>query len=108
MSKYLLEIGTEELPYKFIPSAIEQLQTLWTNFLKDNGFEYGSVKILATPRRLTTLIDGLQRKQKDVEKIQKGPIATVAYDADKNLTPAGLGFAKKMGVEPSQLYLQDN
>ena len=108
MSKYLLEIGTEELPYKFIPSAIEQLQTLWTNFLQDNGFEYGDVKILATPRRLTTIIKDLQRRQNDVEKIQKGPIVSVAYDENKNLTPAGLGFAKKMGVEPSQLYVQDN
>ncbi|MBO5948742.1 glycine--tRNA ligase subunit beta [bacterium] len=108
MSKYLLEIGTEELPYKFVPSAISQLKTLWTNFLNDNGFVYVDIKILATPRRLTTIIDGLERKQKDVEKILKGPIATIAYDANKNLTPAGLGFAKKNGVDASQLYVEDN
>ena len=36
MNKYLLEIGVEELPYKFVPSAISQLKTLWTNFLNDN------------------------------------------------------------------------
>lgn len=108
MSKYLLEIGTEELPYKFVPSAISQLQTLWTNFLNDNGFVYGGIKILATPRRLTIIIDELERKQKDVEKIVKGPIATIAYDENKNLTPAGLGFAKKNGVDVSQLYIEDN
>ena len=108
MSKYLLEIGTEELPYKFVPSAISQLQTLWTNFLNDNGFVYGGIKILATPRRLTIIIDELERKQKDVEKIVKGPIATIAYDENKNLTPAGLGFAKKNGVDASQLYIEDN
>ena len=33
MSKYLLEIGTEELPYRFIPSAIEQLKTGFKNFV---------------------------------------------------------------------------
>lgn len=27
MSTYLLEVGTEELPYKFIPQAIEQLKS---------------------------------------------------------------------------------
>lgn len=27
MSKYLLEVGVEELPYKFIPMAIFQLKT---------------------------------------------------------------------------------
>ena len=36
MSKYLLEIGCEELPYKFIPSAIEQLQNGFENFLNSN------------------------------------------------------------------------
>lgn len=33
MSTYLLEVGTEELPYKFIPQAIEQLNNGFTNFL---------------------------------------------------------------------------
>ena len=43
MSKYLLEIGTEELPYRFIPSAINQLQKLFQDFLNDNkvGFDDG-------------------------------------------------------------------
>ena len=33
MSKYLLEIGVEELPYKFIPSAIKQLKDSFGKFL---------------------------------------------------------------------------
>ena len=36
MSKYLLEVGTEELPYKFIPQAMEQLNCGFKNFLNDN------------------------------------------------------------------------
>ena len=42
MSKYLLEIGTEELPYKFIPSAIEQLKNGFEGFLKNNKVGYES------------------------------------------------------------------
>ena len=34
MSKYLLEVGTEELPYKFIPQAIEQLNNGFRKFFK--------------------------------------------------------------------------
>jgi glycyl-tRNA synthetase beta subunit len=35
MSTYLLEVGTEELPYKFIPQAIEQLNRKYElNFIK--------------------------------------------------------------------------
>ena len=35
MSTYLLEVGTEELPYKFIPQAIEQLNTGFKNFFDE-------------------------------------------------------------------------
>jgi len=108
MSKYLLEIGVEELPYKFIPMAISQLESGFKSFLDTNNVKFDNVKVLATPRRLAVIISGLANSQPDVEKIVKGPIATVAYDENKNLTPAGLGFAKKNGVEPTDLYIEDN
>ena len=108
MSKYLLEIGVEELPYKFIPMAISQLEIGFKNFLDSNNVKYEDIKVMATPRRLAVLIAGLANSQPDVEKVVKGPIATVAYDENKNLTPAGMGFAKKNGVEPKDLYVEDN
>ena len=42
MSKYLFEVGVEELPYKFIPMAIEQLKQGFIKFLEDNK-EFGFV-----------------------------------------------------------------
>ncbi len=108
MSKYLLEIGVEELPYKFIPMAISQLEIGFKNFLDSNNVKYEDIKVMATPRRLAVLIAGLANSQPDVEKVVKGPIATVAYDENKNFTPAGMGFAKKNGVEPKDLYVEDN
>ncbi len=108
MSKYLLEVGVEELPYKFIPMAISQLESGFKTFFNDNNIAYKDVKIMATPRRLAVMVDGLSEFQPDVEKVVKGPIATVAYDENKNLTPAGLGFAKKNNVEPKDLFIEDN
>ena len=108
MSKYLLEIGVEELPYKFIPMAISQLENGFKTFLESNNVDFSDIKVMATPRRLAVVIDGLSASQPDVEKVVKGPIATVAYDENKNLTPAGLGFAKKNNVEPTDLYVEDN
>ena len=108
MSKYLLEIGVEELPYRFIPMAISQLETGFKTFLESNNVGFNDIKVMATPRRLAVIIDGLASSQPDVEKTVKGPIATVAYDENKNLTPAGLGFAKKNGVEASDLYVENN
>ena len=108
MSIYLLEVGTEELPYKFIPQAIEQLKTNFTNFLNDNKVKFSDIKVYATPRRLAVLIYGLETKTEDEEKIVKGPIKTVAFDENGNLTKAGEGFARKNNLTKDDLYIEDN
>ncbi len=108
MSKYLLEVGVEELPYKFIPMAISQLKTGFETFLNSSNVKFDNVKVMATPRRLAVVVDGLASSQPDVEKIVKGPVATVAFDENKNLTRAGEGFANKNGVGVNDLYVEDN
>lgn len=107
-NKYLLEIGTEELPYKFIPQAIEQLKSGFTNFLQSNNVGFESVEVLATPRRLAVIVAGLSEKQPDEEKILKGPIKKVAYDESGNLTQAGKGFLQKNGVNEKDAYLEND
>lgn len=108
MSKYLLEVGVEELPYKFIPMAISQLKVGFETFLKNSNVEFGDVKVMATPRRLAVIVSGLAASQPDVEKVVKGPIAKVAFDENKNLTKAGEGFAKKNGVSADELYVEND
>lgn len=108
MSKYLLEVGCEELPYKFIPSAIQQLKTGFENFLNSNKVEFEDVKVYATPRRLAVIVSGLEKESKDEVKVVKGPIKKVAYDESGNLTKAGEGFCRKNGVNPEDLYIEDD
>lgn len=108
MSKYLLEVGVEELPYKFIPMAISQLKNGFETFLNNSNVEFGDVKVMATPRRLAVIVSGLVASQPDVEKVVKGPIAKVAFDENKNLTKAGEGFAKKNGVSANELYVEND
>lgn len=108
MSIYLLEVGTEEMPYKFIPQAIEQLHTGFTNFLNDNKVKFSDIKVYATPRRLAVIIDGLENKTADEEKIIKGPIKSAAFDENGNLTKAGEGFARKNNIHGDDLYIEDN
>ena len=108
MSTYLLEVGTEELPYKFIPQAIEQLKKGFENFFNDNKVNFDKIKVYATPRRLAVLVYGLDERTEDEIKIIKGPVAKIAYDENGNLTKAGEGFAKKNGVEPSCLYVEND
>ena len=108
MSKYLLEVGCEELPYKFIPSAIQQLKPGFENFLNSNKVEFEDVKVYATPRRLAVIVSGLEKESKDEIKVVKGPIKKVAYDENGNLTKAGEGFCRKNGINPEDLYIEDD
>lgn len=108
MSKYLLEVGTEELPYRFIPQAVEQLKNGFEGFLNDNKVGFEKVEVFATPRRLAVIVSGLETQTSDETKVVKGPIAKVAYDETGNLTKAGEGFAKKNGISAEDLYVEDN
>ena len=108
MSKYLFEVGVEELPYRFIPMAISQLESGFKAFLNENNVSFDNIKVMATPRRLAVVVSGIADSQPDSEKIIKGPIASVAYDENKNLTNAGMGFAKKNNLNSEDLYVENN
>ena len=103
MSKYLLEIGVEELPYKFINTACEQLKDGFEKLFTVQELTYTSIETFATPRRLVVIVDGLIDKQPDITKSIKGPPAKVAYNEDGSLTQAGLGFLKKQGLTENDI-----
>lgn len=105
---FLLEVLVQELPYKFIPSAIAQLKSSFEKLYHENGLTYSDIKVYATPRRLAVLVCDSALSQQTVSKDLKGPILNIAKDKDGKYTPAAVGFAKKNGVELSDLYEKDN
>ena len=98
--KYLLEIGAEELPYKFISSALNQLKESLLRILEENKIGFNDITTYGTPRRLCVIIDGISESQPDLVSEIKGPPANIAFDANGNLTNAALGFAKKQNINP--------
>ncbi len=98
-NQYLLEIGTEELPHSFLQSAPGELKTRVEQMLEAQGIAHGTVQIFATPRRLALLIEALPEEQAARAEQIKGPPTRIALTADGQPTPAGLGFAKKLGVD---------
>ncbi len=100
---YLLEIGTEELPVEFLLSAPGELADKVKATLDEQAVAYGEVKVYVTPRRMALVVEGLPEKQADRETTVKGPPVRVALDADGKPTQAGLGFARKVGVDFGQL-----
>ena len=55
----VLEIGTEEIPSRFIPDALENLKKNAEEALKINRINFKDAKTYATPRRLAVLVDDL-------------------------------------------------
>ena len=103
MSKFLLEIGTEELPVSFANEARQQLKILGENWLKDNNVKYENLKTFSTPRRLVFILEGLEKKQPDIIKEMKGPAVNIAYDVDGNPTKALMGFCKSNNINPEDV-----
>ncbi len=107
MSSFLLEIGVEELPARFIDPALQQLEDMSRNMLTELRIAFGQIKAYGTPRRLALLIEGLGDEQQSLTKEVKGPAVKVAYDADGNLTKAALGFARGQKIDPQELIRKD-
>ena len=104
MAEFILEIGTEEMPARFVPKLAEELGTYFKESLAASLIDFDAVETYATPRRIAARIPALAVEQRRVEEEVSGPPARIAYDADGNLTKAGQGFAKTQGVAESTLY----
>ena len=99
-NRYLLEVGTEELPAGFLETAPQELADKVKTALTDKGIAFSGVNVLATPRRLALFIDGLVEIQPDQQIQLKGPPVRIGLDAGGKPTKAAEGFAKKAGVSP--------
>jgi glycyl-tRNA synthetase beta chain len=106
MRHFVLEIGVEEMPARFLPLLDRELAERFSAQLSEAGLEFGPVATASTPRRLVVDITGLADVQKVEEIVVSGPPARIAFDADGNPTKAGLGFAKSQNVEFDQIYVE--
>ncbi|MBI4654662.1 MAG: glycine--tRNA ligase subunit beta [Nitrospirae bacterium] len=102
-SSLLLEIGTEEIPARFIPDGIRLLKEEIAKIFTDAGIDFGNVLEYATPRRLSIYIDSVSKKQKDRTKEVLGPPKKVSFDEKGNPTQAAIGFAKSCNVDVKNL-----
>jgi glycyl-tRNA synthetase beta chain len=103
----LLEIGTEDLPARFLPSAIQQLKENSGIILKENHIKFSDIKTYGTPRRLAMMIDGIPLMQEDRYKEVFGPSRKVAFDEKGNPTKAAIGFANSQGVNVESLIIKN-
>ncbi len=95
--RLLLEIGTEEIPARFLPEAIAKLKENAAGLLTEQRIPYGDIRAFATPRRLA-LIAEIAESQTENEKEVWGPPVNVAFDKDNKPTKAAEAFARSNGM----------
>jgi len=105
MKPLLLEIGTEEIPARFIPEGMRSLKEGIVRLLKENYIDFGDIYEYATPRRLAVVVKDVSEKQKDRKTEVLGPPKKIAYDEKGNPTAAAEGFAKSQNVDIKKLKI---
>ncbi|HHV38436.1 MAG TPA: glycine--tRNA ligase subunit beta [Tepidimicrobium sp.] len=106
-NRYLLEIGTEELPARLIDGALQQLEDNMAKMLTEERIGYDTMETYATPRRLTLIIKGLKDGQETLEELVRGPAKRIAYDEEGNSTKALQGFMRGKGIGVEDIHLEE-
>lgn len=99
----LFEIGTEEIPARFLPNLRRLLKTRLEDRLKKAQLGFTAVESFATPRRLVAVVRGVPERQTVSDETVLGPAKAQAFDASGKPTPAVEGFARKHGVAVARL-----
>ena len=101
----LIELGCEELPPKSLPDLGQALFNGFSAQLTkaELTFNAATSRVYYTPRRLALLMSDVATHQPDQVLERRGPALTVAYDANMQPTPAGIGFARSVGKRIDQL-----
>ncbi len=106
-SELLLEIGTEEIPARFIPPALNEMASSFAKLLEQERILVGEILTWGTPRRLALVAKDVATSQAEVTEEVTGPPKAVAFDSYGQPTPAAQGFAKAQGVKVSDLIEVD-
>src|SRR5437660_3144098 len=103
MPDLLLEIGCEEIPARMIDAAQSELAFRVGELLEREalGIPAGVSAPVTTPRRLSVMAS-IADHQMDITGQVTGPAVTIAFK-DGQPTPAAHAFARKAGVDVSQL-----
>ena len=96
----LLEIGVEEMPASWLPALTAQLgEKLRERLVEAALVPQVTIEVHSTPRRLTACVPELVDRQEERDETIMGPPVSAAFDAEGHPTTAGLGFARKLGVD---------
>lgn len=100
---FLLEIGSEELPAKFVSIGSANLEQSIRTLLEKEELAFERISSYSTPRRLSIYIHGLVKGKSSKAFEKKGPPLEQAYHNQEQLKPAGEGFFRSLNLAPPSL-----
>ncbi len=104
----VLEVGSEEIPARFLPPALEHMEREGARLLEEERVTFRSVRALGTPRRLVLYVEGASPLGPPLVREVRGPACGVAFDGDGKPTRAAEGFARSQGVRVEDLQVRDD
>lgn len=107
MKPLLIELGSEELPAGYIRPALEGFSALLQQELAQNRIDHGSIRVYATPRRLTLLVEEVAARQRPLVTEVLGPPERIGMSADGKPTIAAQKFAEKIGVPMHRIAIKE-
>ena len=81
---FLLEVGVEELPSRFVSSTLDQIKSNLTKMFNENRIEFSDIKTYGTPRRLTFIVENIS-EGKPIEMFLEHLKTPLDFDTLTNL-----------------------
>ncbi|MBM3509984.1 MAG: glycine--tRNA ligase subunit beta [Alphaproteobacteria bacterium] len=100
MPELLLELLSEEIPARMQRRAAEDLKKLVLDAFKEARLDVGSTTVMAGPRRVALIVEGLPSHQPAIRIERKGPRADAPAAAID-------GFLKSVGLRRDQVEERD-
>ncbi len=107
MPDFILEIGFEEMPARFLPDLTQDFKKILDNGLHSWMLDFEQTQTCSTPRRLCAYVSALASTQNQKQELVYGPPVSIGLDQDNNPTKAGLGFARSQQVDFKDVEVQD-
>lgn len=98
----LIEIGTEELPSRFLCEISSYFYENFTRELIFYNIKYEKIQHFSTPRRLALKIIDIDTTEKFIEIKKIGPSIKNAYNKNGLLTEAAIRWSKHCGININQ------
>ncbi|MDR0826926.1 MAG: glycine--tRNA ligase subunit beta [Desulfovibrio sp.] len=105
MPAFVLEIGTEEIPARFLALAEKEMAARFVAAATESGLTFAGLETCSTPRRLTVYVSEISEFSTVREEVVTGPSGKAAYDVGGRPTRALEGFAKTHGAHLEDVFI---